>query len=675
MRPWPRPCLRSSAPAPVSSSCRTCSSASSPSRACCASRDQLKVWSLGDLGSGEPELLARFFDGIEKYLPELVSWNGGGFDLPVLHYRSLRAGVQAPRYWETGDEDNSFRYNNYLSRYHWRHLDLMDVLSGFQPRARAKLNDVAALLGFPGKLGFSGEQVWDAYLAGELPAVRRYCETDVHQYLPDLSALPVPARAPRPRRARGGVRAPACAAARVRRAAPPGIPQSMGAAGLMGVGALNPETGRVVALSHDGEGIVREGKTALVAGALPGEVVRFRRARRHRQYDDARLEAVLEPAPGRVPARCAHFEICGGCALQHLDHQLQIELKQQQLAETLERIGQLTPPRWLDPIRSRPWAYRRRARLGVKYVSKKGRVLVGFRERSSHLIASLDRCEVLAAPVGELITPLAELIGQLSIRQQLPQIEVAVAEQTTALVLRVLASPSAGDAALLHAFELQHGVRFYLQTGGLETVRALGETAPRLSYTLPEAAVELEFRPTDFVQVNAAVNQALVAAAPGLLQLGPEARVLDLYCGLGNFSLPLARRAARVVGVEGDAALVERARANARLNGIDNAEFHCADLSGAPLSDAAWLRDPYTHVLLDPPRVGARELLPRIAQLAPQRLLYVSCHPGTLARDLGELVHQHGFELLAAGVVDMFAHTAHVESLALLQPHGGGHGP
>jgi 23S rRNA (uracil1939-C5)-methyltransferase len=442
----------------------------------------------------------------------------------------------------------------------------------------------------------------------------------------------------------------------------------------MAAGTTNAETGRVVALSHDGEGIVREGKTALVAGALPGEMVRFRRARRHRQYDDARLEAVLEAAPDRVPARCAHFDICGGCALQHLDHERQIGLKQQQLGEALERIGRLQPLRWLEPIRSQPWAYRRRARLGVKYVGKKGRVLVGFRERASHLIASLERCEVLAAPVGELIAPLAALIGQLSIRQQLPQIEVAVAEQATALVLRVLAAPSIDDTARLRAFESQHHVRFYLQTGGLETVRALTEPAPGLCYTLPEAAVELEFRPTDFVQVNAAVNRALVAAAPELLQLQPDSRVLDLYCGLGNFSLPLARRAARVVGVEGDAALVERARANACRNNIDNVAFHCADLS-APELAGGWLQDSYTHVLLDPPRAGARELLPRIAQLAPQRLLYVSCHPGTLARDLGELVHQHGFRLLAAGVVDMFAHTAHVESLALLQPHGGGHGP
>ncbi|HEY3809421.1 MAG TPA: 23S rRNA (uracil(1939)-C(5))-methyltransferase RlmD [Steroidobacteraceae bacterium] len=438
---------------------------------------------------------------------------------------------------------------------------------------------------------------------------------------------------------------------------------------------MSCETGRVVALSHDGEGIVREGKTALVAGALPGEMVRFRRARRHRQYDDALLEAVLEPAPIRVPARCPHFDICGGCALQHLDHAHQLDLKQQQLAESLERIGRVAPREWLDPIRSRPWAYRRRARLGVKYVIKKSRVLVGFRERASHLIASLGRCEVLAAPAGELITPLAALIERLSIRQQLPQIEVAIAEQAVALVLRVLATPSSDDLELLRLFEAEHGVRFYLQSAGLASVRPLTEPAPRLSYRLPEFNVELEFVPTDFIQINAEVNRALVAAAPGLLQVDSQSRVLDLYCGLGNFSLPLARRAAAVVGIEGDTALVERATANALLNGIGNADFHRADLSGTDLSGASWLRQPFTHVLLDPPRLGAREILPQIARIAPRRLLYVSCHPGSLARDLGLLVHEHGFELLAAGVVDMFAHTAHVESLAVLQPHGGGHGP
>jgi 23S rRNA (uracil1939-C5)-methyltransferase len=426
------------------------------------------------------------------------------------------------------------------------------------------------------------------------------------------------------------------------------------------------ETGVVAALSERGEGIVHEGKIAFVPGALPGETIRFRRTRRHRQYDEARLEEILSRSAQRVAPRCAHFEICGGCALQHLEHAEQLRLKQQQLRESLERIAQLSPARWLEPLASTPWGYRRRARLGVKYVTRRQRVLVGFRERSSHLIAQIERCEVLAPPLDRLIAPLAALIGELSIREQLPQIEVAVGDDTAALVLRVLSSPSAADLGRLREFETQHGVRLWLQSGGLDSVRALSEPAPRLSYALPEAGLQLEFGPTDFIQVNAAANRALVAAAVELLDAGPRATVLDLYCGLGNFSLALARRARAVVGVEGEARLVERARANAQRNDIANAQFFQADLSSPALGAGPWLREPYTHVLLDPPRTGARELLPQLAQLAPERLLYVSCDPGSLARDLGLLAHEHGFALLAAGVVDMFAHTAHMESVALL---------
>jgi 23S rRNA (uracil1939-C5)-methyltransferase len=433
------------------------------------------------------------------------------------------------------------------------------------------------------------------------------------------------------------------------------------------------ETGLVMALGQDGEGIVREGKTAFVARALPGETIRFRRVRRHRQYDEARLEQIVSPSASRVSPRCAHFEVCGGCALQHLDGAAQLGHKQQQLAESLERLARLSPQCWLEPIASDAWNYRRRARLGVKYVVRKGRVLVGFRERATNLVANLERCEVLAAPIGELIAPLAALIQQLSIRERLPQIEVAVAENTSALVLRVLQAPSEQDCALLRAFEAQHGIRFFLQSGGPDTVRVLDGQAPSLLYSLPGSDLELEFGPTDFIQINAGANRALVGAAAELLQLNAQSSVLDLYCGLGNFSLALARRARCIVGIEADAALIARAQANALRNGIGNAQFFQGDLSASDLSGAAWLQQPYTHVLLDPPRAGARETLAQIARLAPQRVLYVSCHPGTLARDLGILVHEHGFALLAAGVVDMFPHTAHVESLALLRP-GGGHG-
>ncbi len=433
------------------------------------------------------------------------------------------------------------------------------------------------------------------------------------------------------------------------------------------------ECARVVALTHEGEGIVREGKTVFIPGALPGETVRFVRARRHRQHDEGRLLEVLEAAPTRVLPRCAHFGICGGCALQHLSSEAQLALKQTELADNLERLARVPCPQWLAPLTGPAWGYRRRARLGVKYVPKKGKVVVGFRERNAPYVADLERCEVLSPPVGQWLTPLAQLIGSLQIRAQLPQIEVAVADNVTALVLRVLAAPSLDDRQRLQAFEQRYGARIYLQSGGLETIAPLdpAQRTEPLHYALPEFDLQLQFQPSDFVQINGAINRELVARAVELLAPGPHDTVLDLFCGLGNFTLPLARSGARVVGVEGEAALIERARANAAHNGIANVEFHVADLSQPVEPQIAWLRAPYSHVLLDPPRVGAREVLATVARLAPRRVLYISCHPGSLARDLGVLVNEHGFRLEAAGVIDMFPHTGHVESLALLSGTAG----
>lgn len=436
-------------------------------------------------------------------------------------------------------------------------------------------------------------------------------------------------------------------------------------------GSAEPETAEVVGLTHEGEGIVRAGKTVFVAGALPGESVSFQRTRRHRQHDEGRLLEVLRPAPQRVPPRCAHFGVCGGCALQHLAPQAQLDLKEKELRDTLERVARVECRNWLPPLRGPVWGYRRRARLGAKYVAKKGKVVVGFRERLAPYVADLAQCEVLAPPVGALIQPLSDLLGALEIRQHVPQIEVAVADNATALVLRVLRTPSEQDRAKLRDFAARHSVCFYLQSGGLDSIEALtpGEpAAPTLRYALRDFDLTLEFAPTDFVQVNGAVNEALVSRALQLLHPDPESRVLDLYCGLGNFTLALARSAGSVVGVEGDAGLVERARHNARRNGLSNVEFHAGNLSSAAQLRAGWLEGRYTHVLLDPPRVGAvPEMLAAIAALAPERVLYVSCHPGSLARDLGILVHEHGFALESAGVVDMFPHTAHVESMALLR--------
>jgi 23S rRNA (uracil1939-C5)-methyltransferase len=426
------------------------------------------------------------------------------------------------------------------------------------------------------------------------------------------------------------------------------------------------EEAQVEGLTHEGEGVVHGGKTAFVAGALPGERIRLRRTRRHRQHDDAELIEVLQASPARVVPRCPHFGVCGGCVLQHLSPAAQLAAKESELRDALARVARVTPVRWLRPLEGPHWGYRRRARLGAKFVRKKGTAVVGFRERAAPLVAQLRSCDVLAPPAGALIAPLAALLTDLAIREHVPQIEVAVAGNGTALVLRVLEAPAREDVARLEAFAAEHAVRLFLQPAGLDSVRELGVPAEPLHYTLPRFDVELQFAPTDFIQVNGAVNEALVARAVELLELTPGARVLDLYCGLGNFSLPLARHAAQVVGIEGDAALVGRARDNARHNGLLNAEFHVADLSAPPDPCLPWMRQVYSHVLLDPPRTGARAVLAALSRIAPQRLLYISCHPGSLARDLGVLVHEHGFALAAAGVVDMFPHTAHVESLALL---------
>ncbi|MCU0976872.1 MAG: 23S rRNA (uracil(1939)-C(5))-methyltransferase RlmD [Steroidobacteraceae bacterium] len=430
-----------------------------------------------------------------------------------------------------------------------------------------------------------------------------------------------------------------------------------------------PERELVIeSLAHDGRGVARaDGKAVFVAGALPGERVRARALKRHRRFDEAVAIEVLEPAPGRVAPRCPHFGVCGGCAMQHLDEARQLEIKRLHVEEQFTRIGRVTPAEWLPPLGDAAWAYRRRARLGVKWVPRKGRVLVGFRERATPYIAEIDSCAVLAAPVGGLIGALAALVGRLSIRERLPQIEVAVGERATALVLRVLDPPSAADLAELRAFAAAEGVEFYLQPRGYDTVAPLDPPATPLGYTLPDFDVEVLFEPTDFIQVNADLNRRAVALAVRLLDPRPDETVLDLFCGLGNFTLPLARRAARVVGVEGEAGLVARARANAARNGIANAGFHVADLA-QDLGGAPWANETFHRVLLDPPRAGAAAALPLVARLRPARIVYVSCHPASLARDAGELVHVHGFRLAAAGVMDMFPQTAHVESIAVFEP-------
>ena len=434
-----------------------------------------------------------------------------------------------------------------------------------------------------------------------------------------------------------------------------------------------PETARIESVTHDGRGIAAlEGKKVFVAGALPGEQVRFRRRKRRRNFDEAELLEVLESSSARIEPRCAVYGTCGGCSLQHTSDEEQRNIKQQALADNLQRIGQLEPQRWLEPIHDDSadgsWHYRRRARLAVKDVAGKGRVLVGFRERHAPYLTDMHRCEVLAKPVDALIDPLSELIGNLSIRKRLPQIEVAVADNATALLFRVLDPPTDDDRAQLSRFATEHGVRVLLQPGGLDSVMPLHPEPPLdpLRYGLPDFDITIEFDASDFVQINARVNQRMVSEAIRLLQIGKDDRVLDLYCGIGNFSLPMARHARHVLGIEGELHQVQRATDNALLNGIDNSEFRCADLSNVDGSES-WLAAGWDRVLLDPARSGAAAVVSQMSKIAARRIVYVSCHPGTLARDAATLVAAGAYTLEAAGIIDMFPHTGHVESLAVFQ--------
>jgi len=431
----------------------------------------------------------------------------------------------------------------------------------------------------------------------------------------------------------------------------------------------------IVDLAHDGRGIARvAGKAVFVDGALPGERVRYRVIKRRRHMDEAGLVEVLTASPDRVVPACAHFGICGGCSLQHLSAAAQVKAKERMLLDNLERIGRVRPERVLAPLRGPEWAYRRRARLGVKYVHKKGRVLAGFREREKPYIADVQRCEVLPAPLAALPRDLAALVQSLDIREKIPQVELAAGDESAALVFRVLEPPGAQDIEKIAAFGARQGVQIYLQTGGLDTIQPLHGHHSPLNYIVDAAGVDaggavtggvvIDFGPADFIQINRDINVSMVAAAMDLLLPGGSDTVLDLFCGLGNFTLPLARRARRAVGVEGDSALVFKARANAARNAVGNTAFFMENLF-EPAQFGPWATERYDLVLLDPPRAGASALLSRMAHWRPRRVVYISCHPGSLARDAEILVHTQGFKLACAGVMDMFPHTTHVESIAV----------
>lgn len=430
-----------------------------------------------------------------------------------------------------------------------------------------------------------------------------------------------------------------------------------------------PVSLEIESLSHEGRGVARnEGKTAFVDGALPGERVLARYLEVRRRHDGLRtLEVEASPSPQRVEPPCPHSGLCGGCSLQHMDTDAQIRFKEDTLREQFTHFGGIEPGEWSEPLTGETLGYRRKARLGVRYVTKRDEVLVGFREKRNNFITAIDACVVLDPRVGQRIEALKALIHGLSVYNRIAQIEVACGDDDVALVLRHLDPLSEADNQALIEFAQEYGIQIYLQPKGPDTVHRLWpESGPeRLYYRLPDSSLEMAFHPMDFTQVNADINQRMISQAMDWLAPGPDSRVLDLFCGLGNFSLPVARRAGEVIGVEGDESLVVRARENAERNGVDNARFLATDLQ-ADFTAEPWAREGFDRILIDPPRSGAQEVVETLAGAGAERIVYVSCNPATLARDAGILVNR-GYRLVRAGVMDMFPHTAHVESMALFE--------
>jgi 23S rRNA (uracil1939-C5)-methyltransferase len=421
----------------------------------------------------------------------------------------------------------------------------------------------------------------------------------------------------------------------------------------------------IESLSHDGRGVTHvDGKTVFVHGALPGEKVTFNYTRVQRSYDEGIIDEILQASSQRVEPGCENFSVCGGCSLQHLGAEHQITYKQQTLLDAFQHIAGIEAKTVMPPLVSEPWGYRRKARLGVKYVAKKGKVLVGFRERGSSFVTVMQRCPVLHPAIGEKLGALAEVIQSLSVRDKIPQIEVAMGDESIILIFRLLSPLCDDDAEILGSYCRQQNWHCYIQEGGPQTVKPLSGDAVTLSYHLPQQDLQFEFLPTDFTQVNTAINRQMISQAMRWLDPQPDEIILDLFCGLGNFTLPLAQLCSSVTGVEGDTALVERARQNAENNDITNIDFQVANLY-EPGDDPPWMQQHYAAALLDPPRSGAQEIIPLLPRLGIKRILYVSCYPGTLARDAALLVKEHGYRLVQTGVMDMFPHTAHVESMAL----------
>jgi len=436
---------------------------------------------------------------------------------------------------------------------------------------------------------------------------------------------------------------------------------------------LTPREISIESMAHDGRGVGRgeDGKVVFVDYALPGEKVRFVPVMNRKSYLFGSTIEVLEASEHRIEPKCKVFGQCGGCVLQHLDERVQIQYKQQQLLENFKKIGDVQPDELLTPMTGEHWGYRRRARLGAKFVPKKGGMIVGFRERNSSYIQPTERCEVLYPEVSALLPELRATLEQTSCNDKIPQVEISVADNATVMIVRHLETFLQNDLDLLTEFAKKHQVQIFLQPGNLKSVHPLyPENPASLFYEFSEFDIKVEFLPTDFIQVNSGINQQLVSRAIELLDVKKNDRVLDLFCGVGNFTLPLARHSQHVVGVEGDQALVNRALYNKELNGLPEVDFHFGDLFKEDMSATShgdWLDQKFDKILLDPPRSGAAEIVKRIPQFEPSKIVYVSCGPATLARDAGVLVNEHGYRMTQAGVIDMFPHTAHVESIAVFQ--------
>jgi 23S rRNA (uracil1939-C5)-methyltransferase len=425
----------------------------------------------------------------------------------------------------------------------------------------------------------------------------------------------------------------------------------------------------IKSLSHDGRGIAHiNEKITFISGALPGETVKCKLTKKHSKYNEGVVTEVITASKNRITPACQHFNICGGCSMQHLEVAEQIQFKQHVLLEQLLHFGHVEPEEILQPISHDPWHYRRKARLGVRFMRNRGKLVVGFREKFSNFLTDLDKCPILHKSVGMHLQDLSVLIASLSQYKNIAQIEVAVSDTEAALIFRNMEPLPQTDVEKLCEFAKKFNLQIYIQPDSRESIYKIWPQDQNnlLMYSLPEYQLEIQFQPLDFTQINSEINPLMIRQALQLLEPDSSDEILDLFCGLGNFTLPLARFAKSVTGVEGSTEMVSRAKNNAAHNHISNVEFFAANLM-QPSGQSAWMQKKFNKILLDPPRSGAQEIIEFFPNFSASRIVYVSCNPATLARDAKELVHNQHYKLKTAGIINMFPHTSHIEAIALFE--------